>query len=442
MKTKKKEFWNYIVMNMVGMLGASVTVFADTYFVSGRLGQNGLAALNISIAVFGLINGCGMLTGIGGAVCYAEAAEDRKKAKKHFVTALSAALLSGVFFLCAGLFFADRVAVLLGADEVTGPICVGYLRTVLIFAPFFILNQLLMAFIRNDGNPRLSMLMMTAGSVENIVLDYIFLYFLDMGIDGAALATGIAPVIGLLIAAPYVCMRSRDFPAEVQMPQVKDFLSTLAPGISAAAIEFSSGAVLVFFNGLAMKEAGSTGIAAYGIAANLSLVIASVFNGIAYGLQPLFTRSIGTGSSEERKYLFGKGAFLIFLTGFSITCAGCFMPDKIVSPFCSYEGTELRMLAENGIRLYFIGFLFSGLNCLTASFLSATGQNGMAFLISMIRGCIALCFAAYILSGIYGMNGIWMAFPITELTVLAWILLRQIFLRKRDPEKNSILSLK
>ena len=206
MGMRKNEFGKYVSLSILGMLGSSGTILADTFFVSNRLGADGLAALNLSIAVFGLINGLGMLFGIGGATRYTifRSQEDGAGADRVFTAALLGALASGLCFLCAGLFWPETIARALGAEGHLLPLCTAYLKTVLCFAPCFILNHLLMAFLRNDGNPRLAMCAMLAGSLANIALDYLFVYPLDMGLFGAALATGLAPVIGLAVSSLHI----------------------------------------------------------------------------------------------------------------------------------------------------------------------------------------------------------------------------------------------
>ena len=194
----KRSFFQYVSLNVLGALGLSGYILADTLFVAHRLGTDGLAALNLAISVFGLINGLGLMLGIGGATRYAicRTQGDGVRADRAFSRALACGGALGGLLALAGLLWAVPLARLLGAEGTILPMCSVYLRTVLLFAPCFLLNHILTAFVRNDGNPKLAMAAMLLGSLSNIVLDYVFLYPMDMGIFGAALATGIAPVVG------------------------------------------------------------------------------------------------------------------------------------------------------------------------------------------------------------------------------------------------------
>lgn len=302
MGMRKNEFGKYVSLSILGMLGSSGTILADTFFVSNRLGADGLAALNLSIAVFGLINGLGMLFGIGGATRYTifRSQGDGAGADRVFTAALLSALAAGLCFLCAGLFWPESIARALGAEGHLLPLCTAYLKTVLCFAPCFILNHLLMAFLRNDGNPRLAMCAMLAGSLANIALDYLFVYPLDMGLFGAALATGLAPVIGLAVSSLHIVTGRAHFHLTRDGLRLRELGRNIGPGLSACVNECSSGMVLVVFNLLLLRTAGSTGVAAYGIVANLALVVLSVFTGMSQGIQPLLSRAYGGGTGRRR----------------------------------------------------------------------------------------------------------------------------------------------
>lgn len=171
----KRSFFQYVSLNVLGALGLSGYILADTLFVAHRLGTDGLAALNLAISVFGLINGLGLMLGIGGATRYAicRTQGDGVRADRAFSRALACGGTLGGLLALAGLLWAVPLARLLGAEGAILPMCSVYLRTVLLFAPCFLLNHILTAFVRNDGNPKLAMAAMLLGSLSNIVLDYV-----------------------------------------------------------------------------------------------------------------------------------------------------------------------------------------------------------------------------------------------------------------------------
>lgn len=245
----RRTFFKYISLNMLGALGLSGYIMADTFFVANRLGADGLAALNLAIPIFGLINGLGILLGIGGATRYSicRYQGDADRANRTFTLALLTGLGLGIILTLLGAFCARPVALLLGANTDTLPLCTVYLRTVLLFSPCFLLNHIMVCFVRNDGNPKLAMTAMLTGSLANIALDYLFLYPLDMGIFGAALAlfTGLSQGAQPLISQAY---GRGDTPAVRQLCRLALLVSCLVGLSLALTAQLAAQPLVALFN--------------------------------------------------------------------------------------------------------------------------------------------------------------------------------------------------
>lgn len=418
--TGNRDFGKYISLSILGMLGSSGTILADTFFVSHRLGADGLAALNIAISIFGLINGLGMLLGVGGATRYTilRSQGQTDRANRTFTLAFLAAVGTGLCFWLAGLAGAPAIARALGANREILPLCATYLKTVLCFAPFFVLNHLFMAFLRNDGAPRLAMAVMITGSLANILLDYLFVYPLGLGIFGAALATGLSPVLGILVASLHLWRGHNRFHLVPVQPRPAALARIAGPGLASFVNEFSSCIVLVVFNRLILQAEGNTGVAAYGIVANLALVVLAIFTGIAQGLQPLLSDAYGRGDDRLLASLCRRGRRLAGGIGLGVCLLACAAAPTLVGWFNSEQNTLLQSLAEEGLRIYFVGFLFVGSNYLTAALLSTTGRARTAFALSVFRGCVGITAAAVGFAALFGMTGVWMAYPAVELATL------------------------
>ena len=180
--------------------------------------------------------------GDGGATRYAIAqAGDRTARQNVFSHALCLSALMSAPFLAAGLTAPHPLAALLGADGAVIGMTVEYLRTILLFAPAYFLNNLVLAFLRNDGAPRLAMAAMLSGSIANIFLDYLFIFPLGMGMFGAALATGIAPCIGLAVQSLHFLRGKNGFSLRRTLPDVRQALGILSLGASSFVLELSSG---------------------------------------------------------------------------------------------------------------------------------------------------------------------------------------------------------
>ena len=377
----KREYFKYISLNIMGMLGLSCYILADTYFVSNRMGTNGLAALNLAIAVYSLIHGTGLMIGIGGATRYTISRSQGKtrRASEAFWDSLVLGMAAAAFFMAAGVFGAEFFAKLLGANEEILPLTAVYLRTILCFSPCFILNNIVLAFVRNDGSPRLSMTGMICGSLGNIVLDYIFMYPLGWGMFGAAFATGLAPVISLSILSTFFIKKRNHFHLIIHRVRFGTVRDLCGLGNSAFINEVSSAVVLIVFNLLILRISGNVGVAAYGVVANLALVAVAVFTGTAQGSQPLISKSYGKGEKIQVRAFYRYAAATAFVLGAFMILVVYMNTSNFVEVFNSEQDEKLAVLASEGLRFYFLGFFFAGINIVTAAYLGAVENARAAF---------------------------------------------------------------
>lgn len=409
-------FARYVSLNVMGMIGLSCYILADTFFVSKALGAAGLASLNLAISVYSIISAAGLMFGIGGATRFAilKTQGEEEEANRVFTWTAAMGLLAGLIFAFLGVFFAGRIAVRLGANSETLEMTSTYLRVILCFAPCFILNNVVLAFVRNDRNPALSMAAMLTGSMGNVILDYLFMFPLSMGIFGAAFATGLAPVMSLGVLSLHFIKKKNTFHPAAVRPELRRSGAVLMPGLSSFITEVSSGIVLIVFNLVILNLAGNTGVAAYGIVANLALVVIAVFTGIAQGIQPLASTGYGRGDGrmlwQVVRYAVGLAVFLAA----SVYLIVCLFTEPIVHIFNSEGNRELVAIAKTGIRLYFTGFLFAGTNILAAAFLSAVMRPKLAFIISVTRGGAVIIPLVLLLSLAFGMEGVWLSFTLSE----------------------------
>ncbi len=419
MKSLKKNFIKYVSLNIAGMLGMSCYILADTFFVASALGQDGLAALNFSISVFTIMQGIGLLIGIGGATGFSilKAAPDSTRQNEMFVNSLVLGAAASVIFLTTAVFFAEPLSILLGADKTTLPLTKVYLTTILAFSPFFIFNNILLAFIRNDGNPKLSMAAMIISSLSNVILDYVFMFPMSMGIFGAAFATGISPVISLCILSIHFISKKNGFHicrCNISFSKIKNIFLL---GFSSFIGEMASAIALIIFNLVILRIEGNTGVAAYGIVANLALIATAIFTGTAQGLQPLASEFHGKNDTSSIKLILKYSVYTVFVISLCIYISVFFFSDQITAVFNSKRNVLLGELASRGMKIYFLGFLFAGLNIICSSFLSSIQRPKYAIIISVLRSFALLVPSIIILSLVFGMTGVWLSFAVTEFIV-------------------------
>lgn len=417
MDTACKQFLKYTSLNIPGMLGISFYILADTFFIANGIGADGLAALNLAIPVYSFIHGCGLMLGTGGSTKYiiAKYQGEQKRADIVYTAGIKLGLLFAFIFVCFGLFGSRELTVLLKADEALYDMTNTYLKVILLFAPFFITNEQLLAYVRSDGNPSLAMTAMVSGSIANIILDYIFIYPLHMGILGAVLATGIAPIISMLIMGRHLNSKTCGFHLTTDTGRLNIITELIVLGFPSLVTELSAGIIMIVFNLLIMQLNGNMGVAAYGIIANIALVTTAICTGLAQGVQPLISEAYSKKNQALlRKYTHLAISTAIFLSAILfITMCLCAAP--ITAIFNQQNNPILQTLGECGMRLYFTSLPLTAFNILFCALFTATERPLPAHLISVLRGLIIVLPLSYWMAYHFGLSGIWLTVTVTEL---------------------------
>ncbi|MEA5003241.1 MAG: MATE family efflux transporter [Christensenella sp.] len=433
-------FFKYVSLNVLSMFGLSLYVLADTFFVANGVGPSGLVALNLAIPVYSFINGLGLMIGIGSATLFSIAIGKGKRdsLNRIFTQAFVVALVCGVVITVCGLLFNRPFAIALGAEgehiiEMTST----YLKMLMLFSCAFILNNLLVAFVRNDGDPRLAMIGMLSGCLFNIVFDYIFVFPMQLGIFGAALATGVSPIVSMAILSLHFLRKKNSFKLQKTKFKGAEIRKTIFTGLPSFVMEASSGIIIIVFNLTILRIAGDLGVAAYGIIANLALVCIAIFTGIGQGIQPILSHSYGAGRMDHVRHIYTGGAIIAVVLGLVFFLIGLFFPSQIASIFNNENNAQLAALTVDGLRIYFFGFVFAGLNIVTTSFFASIAKPRPSFAISALRGFGLIIPFVLLLPNFFGLNGVWMAGPATEiLTLVCALLLVLHFFRKHHAPKT------
>lgn len=428
-----KIFLKYSSLNVLGMIGLSCYILADTFFVSKGLGANGLAALNLAIPIYSFIHGSGLMLGMGGATGYSikSSQNETDRANRIFTNTVFLALGFAVIFFVLGLFYSERIVMLLGAEGEVLHMSKTYLQVILLFAPMFLLNNVLLCFVRNDGSPQLSMIAMLGGSLSNIVLDYVFMFPLEMGIFGAVLATGLAPVISILILSPFFLRKKNCFHLTKCNLSMKLISSIVSNGIPSLITEVSSGIVMIVFNIIILRLQGNVGIAAYGIIANLSLVVISIYTGIAQGIQPIISINYGARNRENVKAILRYALISMLIVSVFVYLTVYLRAPQIASIFNSEKNELLQSIAINGLKIYFTACVFVGFNIIISVYFTSTDYARPAHIISILRGFLIIIPMAFLLSSLAGIVGVWFVFPTTELIVASIGIMLYLMSRKK-----------
>lgn len=438
-----REFAHYTILSVLGTLGVSCYILADTFFVSKGLGTSGLAALNLAIPVYNFIHGTGLMLGMGGATRFSVCkSQNRKKdVNRIYTNTIYLAILFSIVFVLPGILCSGRLALLLGADPSVLEMTNTYLWWLLFFSPAFILNDVLLCFVRNDESPQLAMIAMLVGSFSNIILDYIFIFPMRMGIFGAILATGLSPIISIVMMSPHWWKKKNTFHLIKTGLRAEVVKSELSLGFPSLIAQVSSGIVMISFNTIILNLEGNTGVAAYGIIANISLVIVAIYTGISQGVQPLLSRSYGIGDRKQVKTMLRYAMITTLILSGVLYALIVIFSQQIVVVFNNEKNMGLQAIAVTGLKLYFISTPFVGYNIILATFFTSLEKGIPAHILSVLRGFVLIIPLAFGLSFLWDMIGVWLTYPITEFLValLGFVIYKKAEWRKPRPSAVSSL---
>ena len=330
-------------------------------------------------------------------------------------------IIFSIPFVLLGVFVPEYVLKFMGADANIMALGREYVRIVMIAAPLFMINHVFTDFTRNDHAPGIAMIGSIAGSLFNIIFDYLLMFPAGLGLKGAALATIFSPVVTSLICCIHLFGKKNQVGFRWMLPSVHQFTAYCGTGISAFVGEMSAAVTTTIFNMLILDIAGNVGVAAYGVVAILSLVAMAIFNGISQGAQPLLSQSFGYGRQKEVSLLLRLGLLVSFIVEILIIGVIWKYTDGLVAIFNSEGNEALLYYAHDGLRLYFLGYLFAGINIFLVGYYAATARVKQAFLASILRGALAIAVCAIVMAKLWGMQGVWLSFLGAEIITVVSI---------------------
>ena len=347
-------------------------------------------------------------------------------------TSIAFSLVAGVGMMIVGITAAPwALRAMSTPEDILGP-STTYIRIYFLGVIGNLIYNMGAGILRAVGDSKRPLYFLIVSCLTNIVLDVAFVAVLGMGVAGAALATAVSPIISIAICSRHFLKKENTLQFVRQLPSARLLAQSCQLGISGFVGELSSGVTTTVFNFLLLGLAGNVGVAAYGVVANFALVATAIFNGVAQGAQPLVSRCYGQNdhAGARKLLLLGSGTVLVLAAVLYAAVFG--LTDPLVSWFNSENSVQMAQYAHTGMRMYFVGYFFAGFNMMAAGYLSAVNRPVEASITSICRGMVAIVTCSLVLSAVFGMPGVWAAFPASELLTA---LLTLFLLRRKESGK-------
>lgn len=433
-----KLFASLFFPTLLGMLFSMAFIFTDGIFVGHGIGSHGLAAINLVGPMMMLINGLGMMLGMGASVVAAiHLAHGNVKAARINVTqAFGAGISCSLLMAVLCYVFPHAVLTLLGAEGTLYPYALEYY---LWFMPTCLLNMvsvLGMFVIRLDGSPRYAMMSNILPAIVNGVLDYLFIFPMHMGLVGASLATDIGGLVGTGMVVYYMFYKTKTlkiYRLKMSFTSLRLTLRNLSymvkVGLSGFVGEIAVAVMMLTGNWMFKRYLGEHGVAAYSVSCYLFPLVYMIYNAVAASSQPII--SFNHGAGEQKRVLHTLRFSLVVAIGMGLLMfllMYCFAPT-VVSCFLDTQAPAYQLAAE-GLPYYSMGFLFMAVNICVVGYLQSVERAGLATLYTLMRGVVFLVAAFIILPRLFGVMGLWLSVPVAEaLTTLLIV----VFVIKNKP---------
>lgn len=417
-----KSFLRYLIPSMIGMLLMAVNIVIDGIMVGNRLGPVALAGVGIAAPVYTVFVAMSLWIGIGAATRYSAmmGAKRPDKARVIFSHAIVSIFILTLIVGLTAFVFRTELAYLLGANADTFQYTAGYMKVMLLFGFIFTVENAFSILVRNDGGPNLSMIALVATAVVNIGLNYVFLFILDYGVEGAAAATVIGAFVGLVILSTHFFRKKSNLRFVRFKFNRKLFLLILVIGFPSFLAEVGFSVFTISHNITFEYLAGTAGVSAFTILNYVHSVMLLLFLGMGAAIQPLISYYRGAGSEVKMKKTVRMAIGTALGAGIFFLLVGQFAAAPIASLFGDFP-EEVMKIAVPGIKLFFIAYLFMGTNFVMMTYYQSIGQIRMATWITAAREIVVLLILLAIMPRLFGLTGVWLAIPISEFIVLMTI---------------------
>lgn len=432
-----KLFYKFAVPNILSLVLLSSAGIVDAIFIGNYVDEISLAAVNTANPVYSFIWGLSMMIMIGGAVAAGKYFGEKniKAANEVFTNSIIAVFLITVVVSLIIFIFTENIIMLIGGSEKTTPIAALYLKTIIPFILFTTIGYGLSVFARVDGFPMLASLALIMGALTNIILDAIFIAVLNMGVKGAAYATGISFIVSFLILFIHFARKKGNLRITLQLRNFSHIIKTSYNGLSEFLNEISVGITMALFNITMMKYAQEEGVAAFA-AINYIMWLGNMVNyGAADTLNPLISTNYGAGKFDRIKNILKTGAFFTLLNGFGIFLTILFFSHELTSLFIKDTSSNAYNISIEFMSYVKWAFFLSGINMVFSSYFTAMLRPKESAVIASLRSLIMPYFMLLLLPKLLEIKGVYLTIPVSEIvtfiTALTLFVLSYKFLLKR-----------
>ena len=417
----KRQFFKFVIPSIIAMWVFSIYTIVDGFFVANFAGELELYAVTIVVPYVNFLFAIAIITGVGSqTIIGIELGKgNRDEANKVFTFIILFILAFSIILSILGIIFMDQIINFLGADSSLFNLSHQYLSVIVFFSPFYIIAYAFEVLVKVDGFPRTAIIGAVSACMTNIILDYILIDKFQMGVKGAALATGIAQFLSCLIF--FIHFRSakgylRFVKIKMTASEIVQYLkTTVAYGFGEFISELNAATFVFIFNLFIIKYLSPEYLSAYAVINYMSLFANSTFQGVCHGTLPLLSYYHGSEEREKSLKIIKMSFIFIFIVSVIMYAIAYFGAKTQFEMFL--ENKNMISASIRPMRIYALMFLLAGHNLFIASLSSAIGDPKYSIIINILRGSVALFISIYLCVHLLGTRYLFFGAIISEFMV-------------------------
>ncbi len=409
----------FALPTMVMMVFMSLYTIVDGIFLSRLVGSNALSALNIVFPIINILIAIGVMLGTGGSAVIAKKLGEGKEdeARKDFTFLIVVGAVGGLFMMAVGTIFLEGLCKVLGSTEILMADCKTYLQISLFFAPACMLQLLFQTFFVTAGRPNIGLIMTILGGVINIIMDYVLMGPAQMGIAGAALATGLGQLVPSVIGLFYFSLSRHSLFFAMPKADFKMLLQSCLNGSSEMVSNLSSAMITYLFNIIMLRLIGEDGVAAITIVLYGQFLFNALYLGFSMGVAPVISFNYGSGNQRLLQKVYGICLKFVPVSSLIVALLALVFTPAIVGIFTP-KGRGIYEIAVHGFFLFSFNYFLAGMNIFASSMFTALSNGKISAIISFARTFIFIVLSIISLPFVLGVNGVWISVPVAEFLTL------------------------
>ncbi|MBE6137819.1 MAG: hypothetical protein E7176_05430 [Erysipelotrichaceae bacterium] len=425
-----KSFYKYLIPSVIATVFLSTYAIIDGMFIGQKIGDIGLSAINFAWPITSFLQSIGIALGLSGGI-YISSLNGKDKIEEANRMKLTVIIIISIISIIMGItiyFFSRPLLSLFGAKGTTLDLGHRYIKIILIGSLFQMLGIGLTPLLKNSGKVKIAAAAGFTSIGINLILDYIFMYPMNLGLEGAALASVLAQFSSFIVCIiPYIKELKGVYFTKESMKKL--FTGAIAPFV----LNFSYSFIIILTNALCMNYGGDEAVAAYTLLSYLLYIIGAIGTGVADSIQPLFSYNHAQANYKDNYRMLRKCLLISFILCLLASLLFFFLRNPLEKLY------NLSSLAceyyEKAIIYYLIGFIFVSLIKVICSYFYSINDKMRANIITLSEPIILTPLVYLILCLILNINGVWISFTIIQVLLL----LIGIFLLYRRNKYDSIM---